>query len=135
MNYLKNIIFFSISIILVSCGSNKDARLFANTKWQSNEVGYPRNGSPNVIVLTFYEDSMHFDVPSHDILLVADILGGIAGGKQTHYSWNYRVDEEEVVLDPGLTGHSVKFQRSGDSLIYKGKPPIPLEYFSFKKVE
>jgi hypothetical protein len=136
MKQLKCWLFLLIIAGLTSCGSSsEDAAVFVNTKWQSNEVGYANNHGPNMVVLTFFKDSVHFDVPSHDIILVADILGGIAGGKEIHYSWDYRVDKEEVVLDPGLTGYSLKLKRSGDSLIYMGKPPAPLKSFSFKQVQ
>lgn len=64
---------------------------------------------------------------------VADFLLGKAGGKENYYSWDYSVDGNKIVLDPGTFGIGIPLEVSGDSLIWKGKIPASLDHLAFKR--
>lgn len=132
---VATVVCYLLLISLCNCHSSDENNSFINTVWHSTQplTVYSWNGKSNDLILTFYKDSVNFDVPNGSLVDVAELLGGIAGGKEKHYSWNYKVTGAEVILDPGLLGYAIHLKRSGDSLIWQGDIPVPLEYLSLKK--
>jgi len=104
-----------------------------NTVWRSNPVELSLKDSPNILKLHFYADSVNFDLPFGSPLDVAWLLGGRGYGKKTHYSWDYSVEGNKIVLDPGLTGYSIPVEIAGDSLIWHGKTAPEAPFVSFKR--
>jgi hypothetical protein len=105
-----------------------------NSEWMSGPVDPDRRDQPNVIVLHFYPDSVTFSLPNGNGLDVAGLLRVKATGQPNHYTWDYSVEKNTIVLDPGFGGYSIPVEMSGDSLIWKGHVPVEIDHISFKRV-
>lgn len=109
------------------------ARLI-NTVWESPDLG-SYDTLKNVALLSFYADSVTFYLPHGSVFDVSWLLGGRPYGKKTYYSWDYSLEGNKIVLDPGFTGFAVPVELSGDSLVWQGKKDPRFDHLAFRRVK
>ncbi len=56
-------------------------------------------------------------------------------GKKTYYSWDYSLEGNKIVLDPGITGFAVPVELSGDSLVWQGKKDPRFDVLAFRRIK